>query len=61
MVYTFGLNLKKIFSDEKGDAAKVQFRLYNKTDDCYVTAKEAEQGVYYVTGKTAEKEEAAIF
>ena len=61
VVYTFGLNLKKIFSDEKGDAAKVQFRLYNKTDDCYVTAKEAEQGVYYVTGKTAEKEEAAIF
>ena len=61
VVYTFGLNLKKIFSDEKGDATKVQFKLYNKTNECYVTAKEAEQGVYYVTGKTANKEEATVF
>lgn len=61
VVYTFGLNLKKIFSDEKGDATKVQFKLYNKTNECYVVAKETESGVYYVTGKTVNKDEATIF
>ena len=57
-VYTFGLNLKKKFSDgsKAGDATKVQFVLKNDTDGHYVTAKKASAGIYYVTdgekGKT---------
>lgn len=61
VVYTFGLNLRKIFSDEQGDATNVQFTLYNKTNESYVMANETEQGIYYVTGKTAKKEESTIF
>ena len=60
-VYTFGLNLTKSFSDNSGDASKVQFRLYNATDAYYVVAEEAEAGLYYVTGKTASQDNATVF
>lgn len=61
VVYTFGLNLTKTFSDGKGDASKVAFSLYNKNDSSYVVASEASDGIYYVTGKTNKKEQATIF
>lgn len=60
-VYSYGLDLTKTFSDGKGDAAEVQFVLYNRTDGYYVTAEQAEAGIYYVTGKTAEENEATVF
>ena len=61
-VYTYGLNLKKTFSDEKGDFSKVHFVMENTTDGYYLTADKAEEdGVYYVTGKTDSQEDAAVF
>lgn len=64
-VYTFGLNIKKEFTDSKtkGDPTKVQFVLKNETDGHYITAKKTEEGVYYVTdaSKGAKEEEGTVF
>ena len=59
-VYTFGINLDKNFSDGQGDATKVQFVLYNKVDNYYVTAT-GEDGLYYVTGQATEESGATKF
>ena len=62
-VYTYVLDLTKQFSDGAGDATKVQFKLFNSTDNYWVIADEAEAGVYYVknfqTGALDANEEAA--
>lgn len=64
-VYTFGLNIKKEFtdSDTKGDPTKVQFVLKNETDGHYIVAKKTEDGVYYVTdaSKGAKEEDGTVF
>lgn len=60
-VYSYGIDLTKTFSDNKGDATKVQFKLYNKTDAYYVIAKKGEDGLYYVTGKTTDKAQGTTF
>ena len=60
-VYAYSLDLTKTFSDNKGDMSKVKFKLYNSTDAYYVVAQKADDGVYYVTGKTANKEDATAF
>ena len=54
IVYTYGIHLTKTFSDNEGDATKVQFVLKNQTDDYFVTASGSD-GVYYVTGQAAEE------
>lgn len=43
-VYSYGIDLTKTFSDNKGDATKVQFKLYNSTDAYYVIAKKQKMG-----------------
>ncbi|MBR0160005.1 MAG: hypothetical protein IJQ02_01725, partial [Oscillospiraceae bacterium] len=62
-VYTYILDLTKQFSDGRGDATKVHFKLYNSTDKYWVIADEAEPGVYYVrnyqTGTLETNEDAA--
>lgn len=60
-VYTFGINLKKEFSDisKKDDATKVQFVLQNMTDGHYITAKKDSAGHYYVTDAKKGKAEGA--
>lgn len=64
-VYTFGLNIKKEFTDSKtkGDPTKVNFVLKNETDGHYITAKKTEDGIYYVTdaAKGANEEEGTVF
>ena len=61
-VYTYGIDLTKLFSDGKGDFSKVEFLVRNKTDNYYVQAKlNQEEGVYYVTGHTPNKEDATHF
>lgn len=50
-VFFYGINLKKTFSDNKGDATKVQFVLQNKTDGYYVVANGSD-GNYHVTDGT---------
>ena len=62
-VYTYGLDLTKTFSDQKGKFENVKFKLYNSTDGYYVVADRSttEDGVYYVTGKTVNEEQATAF
>lgn len=61
-VYTYGLELTKVFSDGKGDFSKVQFVMQNKTDGYYLKAKLNETaGVYYVTDHVADKKDATRF
>ena len=61
-VFTYGIDLTKLFSDGKGDFSKVEFLVRNKTDNYYVQAKlNQEEGVYYVTGHTPNKEDATHF
>ena len=61
-VYTYGIDLTKLFSDGKGDFSKVEFLVQNKTDNYFVKANLNQgEGVYYVTGHTANKEDATHF
>ena len=61
-IYTYGIDLTKLFSDGKGDFSKVEFLVRNKTDNYYVQAKlNQDEGVYYVTGHTESKEDATHF
>ena len=60
-VYAYGVDLTKSFSDNKGDMSKVRFKLYNATDSYYVVANKAEDGNWYVTGKTMKKEDGTTF
>jgi fimbrial isopeptide formation D2 family protein len=59
LVYTFGLNLTKTFSDNQGNAEKVKFVLQNRIDDYFVTAT-GENGEYYVTGQAKEEKDATV-
>lgn len=60
-VYAYGIDLTKSFSDDKGDASRVQFKLYNTTDAHYVTAAKTADGQYYVAGKTVDEKAATGF
>ena len=62
-VYSYGLNLTKTFSDQKGRFDHVKFKLYNSTDAYYVVAEKSleKDGVYYVTGKTTDPKNATAF
>ena len=61
-VYTYGLELTKVFSDGKGDFSKVQFVMQNKTDGYYVKAAlDENSGIYYVTDHVADKKDATRF
>ena len=60
-VYSYGLDLTKTFSDNRGLADQVQFKLYNETDYYYVVARKERDGQYYVTGKTTREEDATTF
>lgn len=61
-VYTYGIDLTKLFSDGKGDFSKVEFLVQNKTDKYYVQARlDQDEGVYYVTGHTGNKADATHF
>ena len=61
-IYTYGIDLTKLFSDGKGDFSKVEFLVQNKTDDYYVKAQlNQDEDVYYVTGHTGNKADATHF
>lgn len=59
-VYTYGIDLLKQFSDNRGDFAKVTFALHNDTDGYYVKANLVD-GVYYVTDHVAAEADATPF
>ena len=60
IVYSFGYDLAKKFSDDKGDATKVKFVIQNKSDNYYLVAT-GSNGVYQITGKSATEEGATQF
>ncbi len=61
-VYTYGLELTKLFSDGKGDFSKVEFILHNDNDNYFVKAElNADEGIYYVTDHVSEEANATHF
>ena len=68
-VYTFGLDLTKLFSDmDSVDAEEfllfkhVKFKIWNESDGYWLTAKRDEgTGIYYVTGHATEEADATQF
>ena len=68
-VYSFGLNMSKLFSDltpenadTEGKYEHVKFVIKNTTDDYWVLAELNEaESIYYVTGFTQDPEQATIF
>ena len=48
-VYTYGIDLTKLFSDGKGDFKNVEFIIHNDTDNYFVKAELNEaEGIYYM-------------
>ena len=48
-VYTYGIDLTKLFSDGKGNFANVEFIIHNDTDNYFVKAELNEaEGIYYM-------------
>ena len=60
IVYSYGYDLTKEFSDGKGDPTKVKFVVQNKSDNYYLVAT-GSNGVYQVTGKSATEADATQF
>lgn len=67
-VYTYGINLAKLFADGKNDKnmfEKVNFIVKNVSDErgpWYVIAElNEEEGIWYVTGNTTEEANATVF
>ena len=68
-VYSFGMDLTKLFSDVDSETAEdtdmfkhVKFKVWNETDGYWITATRNDaEGVYYVTGHVTEAADATIF
>ena len=61
-VYTYGIDLTKMFSDGKGNFENVQFIVQNDSDYYYVQAELNEaEGIYYVTEHTSNPDAATRF
>lgn len=61
-LYTYGIDITKRFSDNKGDMSKVKFIAHNDTDGYYLKAEfNANEGVYYITGHVKTETEATPF
>ncbi len=59
-VYVYGLDLTKQFSDGAGSFANVKMLLHNDTDSYFVQATQ-QDGIYFVTGHTADETQATVF
>lgn len=59
-VYTYGIDMTKVFSDGKGDFSKINMMIHNDTDNYYVTAKLLD-GIYYVTGHVTAEADGTVF
>ncbi len=61
-LFTYALELTKLFSDGKGDFEKVTFVMMNDSDGYYVKAElDQNTGIYYVVDHVADKEDATRF
>ena len=58
-IFSYGIDLTKLFSDGKGEFSKVEFLIQNKTDNYFVKAElNEDEGVYYVVDHVTDKAEA---
>ena len=61
-VYTYAMELTKLFSDGNGDFSKVEFIMQNDSDGYYVKAElNEEEGIYYVVDHVADEKDATHF
>ena len=61
-VFTYGIDLTKMFSDGKGNFQNVQFMVKNDTDNYFVRAElNEEEGIYYVVDHANMADEATLF
>lgn len=61
-LFTYGVELTKLFSDGQGNFDNVEFILHNDTDNYYAVAElNEEDGIYYITGHTDKESEATHF
>ena len=68
-VYSFGIDLTKLFSDVDAETAAetgmydhVKFKIYNATDKYWLTAElNAAEGKYYVNGRAENEENGTVF
>ena len=61
-VYTYGLELTKLFSDGQGNFENVEFIVHNDTDGYFVKAElNADEGIYYVTDHVENEANATHF
>ena len=61
-VFSYGIDLTKLFSDGQGDFSKVEFLIQNKADNYFVKAELNEiEGVYYVVDHVTDKADATHF
>ena len=61
-VYTYGIDLTKLFSDGKGDFSKVEFIVHNDTDNYFVKAElNKAEDIYYVVDHVEAEADATHF
>ena len=61
-VYTYGIDLTKLFSDGKGNFANVEFIIHNDTDNYFVKAELNEaDGIYYMVEHVEAEADATHF
>lgn len=61
-VFSYGIDLTKLFSDGQGDFSKVEFLIQNKTDNYFVKAElNKDEGIYYVVDHVTDKADATHF
>ena len=61
-VFTYAMELTKLFSDGNGDFSKVEFIMQNDTDGYFVKAElNEEEGIYYVVDHVADEADATHF
>ena len=61
-VYTYAIELTKLFSDGNGDYGKVEFIMQNDNDGYFVKAElNVEEGIYYVVDHVANEADATHF
>ena len=61
-VYTYGIELTKLFSDGQGNFGNVEFIVHNDTDNYFVKAElNADEGIYYVTDHVENEADATHF
>ena len=61
-VYTYGIELTKLFSDGKGNFSNVEFIVHNDTDNYFVKAElNKAEGIYYVVDHVENEADATHF